>query len=222
MKRHLEEHRLSWIGTVAAGAVHEIRSPLCTMAVLVEDMLARARSKEFSQDLRNLSAQIDVCRHLIARIAETGRACPVDVWVERVVTQWRRLRPGARLACRLGGPRPAAHIRAHGGLDQALLTLLNNAADAARGTVELEARWNRSRLVVRVLDHGPGIPPRIARALGKRIFPAKAGGGLGIGLVLAAKVIRHSRGRLKLQNRPGGGTSATLVLPLRPVAARRQ
>jgi len=141
------------------------------------------------------------------------RVEPVDRFLDQTVAKWRRLRPGVRLELRRTGMHPAA-ISTEGSLEQAILNLLNNAADASPHAVEMECRCEAGNLRILIQDRGPGIPAELAGMLGKPFFTTKHDGGTGIGLRLAKMAVDRAGGSLKLSNRPGGGARAEVVLPL--------
>jgi two-component system sensor histidine kinase RegB len=219
-----EEHLLR-AGSLAAGAAHEIRSPLCTMSVLVNELLQRPQDPASrTKSLRLMSEQIEACRHILGELmsygqdalAEGQRRMAVDDFLHEAVGKWRMLRPGVTLACRRQGTQPAPRIATDGGLGHAILNLLNNAADASPEAVELVGTWTPAELKVMVLDRGPGFAPGIAEVAGERFLTTKPGKGTGMGLVLAKTAAERAGGRLALTSRPGGGTCAELVVPIEP------
>ena len=66
--------------------------------------------------------------------------------------------------------------------------------------------------MVRVLDRGPGLPEGFAPTAGRAADAAHKG--LGIGLLLAFGAVERCGGRIEFSPRSGGGTIATLTLPL--------
>ncbi|MCK6387786.1 MAG: ATP-binding protein, partial [Zoogloea sp.] len=91
--------------------------------------------------------------------------------------------------------------------------LINNAADASPEAIECEARIDDDALVVRVLDRGAGLPEGFDASSGHAAASA-SGKGLGIGLLLAFGAVERCGGRIAFSSRAGGGTIATLTLPL--------
>jgi two-component system osmolarity sensor histidine kinase EnvZ len=116
---------------------------------------------------------------------------------------------------------PAAQIPpfafARMALRRAISNLIDNALRYAGEPVELGARAAGGRVVVEVLDRGPGIPEAEAERLKQpftRLDPARSGrGGAGLGLAIVERVARTHGGRLELLPRPGGGLIARLTLP---------
>jgi C4-dicarboxylate-specific signal transduction histidine kinase len=112
-----------------------------------------------------------------------------------------------------------------GRLEQAVMNLLANARDAvmerrgsepdAAASVEVVLAEQSGAVVVEVRDSGTGIPEAAADAIFDQFFTTKdPGRGIGLGLPFAAGAARAMGGRLEAWNRPGGGASFRLELPL--------
>jgi two-component system, sensor histidine kinase RegB len=223
-QRDLTREYLVRAGALAAGAAHEIRSPLSTMAVLVKELLMQHDDRmKLTESLRVMSEQIEACRRTLSDFVtyrgpdpETNGAPgrPVDAFLDEVVKRWRLLRPGVKLACRWTGSQPPPQIHAERSLGHAILNLLNNAADASPDTVELVCRWSPGALKILVQDRGPGFPAELGGMLGELSLTTKHDKGTGIGLLLAKTAIRRAGGTLMLSNRSGGGARAEVILPL--------
>jgi two-component system sensor histidine kinase RegB len=109
----------------------------------------------------------------------------------------------------------ASEINADSTLKQALLNLINNAADASPEAVEAQANWDDTALVIDILDRGPGITREVREKLGRSFFTTKAPGErLGMGFLMANKAIELCGGSVVLFNREGGGACARVSLPL--------
>jgi len=221
-EQELKHERVLALGTLAAGAAHELGTPLSTMAVLVKDLSPHTATPD---KLGTLRAQIERCKDILSGIsaaagetrAESARALPVDQYLEEIVRRWRALRPGATMHCDVHGPRPAPHIVAEQTLSQAVLNVLNNAADASPESVELEARWNETALILEVRDRGSGLSAAVERRIGEPFFTTKGADGMGLGLFLAHAAIERLGGSVQLYNHARGGACCRLTLPLKPL-----
>ena len=225
-RRALDQEYLVRVGSLAAGAAHEIRSPLCTMAVLVEEMLQHDDRHTVQQNLRIMSDQIEACRHTLSDLVTDGRDAvrkrpfeSTDKFLHSVVDRFRLLRPGIKLSFRWKGAQAPAMISTERDLGHAILNLLNNAADASPGAVEMNCSCSAGELRIDVEDRGPGIPSEMGDTLGELFFTTKGDRGTGIGLLLANTAIRRAGGSLGLSNRPGGGARVEVVLPLARTAS---
>ena len=224
----LRNERIVALGTLAAGAAHELGTPLSTMAVVLADLTKDyADEPELARDLNTLRSQVDSCKQTITRMvaaagearAEGGGAQPVDEFLRETLQRWRLLRPSVSLTEDLSGPTPAPSILTEQTLRQALLNLLNNAADASPQSVELDCSWARDRLRLEIRDRGPGLSREAKLRAGEEFFSTKPRGeGNGIGLLLAKATLERLGGRLRLEARAGGGVCTLLELPLDALA----
>jgi signal transduction histidine kinase len=93
-----------------------------------------------------------------------------------------------------------------GELNQVWANLIDNALDAVRpsGHVHVTARLESGRVVVRVVDDGPGIPADVESRIFDPFFTTKpVGQGTGLGLDIARRLVRRHDGELDVESRPG-------------------
>jgi signal transduction histidine kinase len=112
----------------------------------------------------------------------------------------------------------AEHMR------ETLLALLRNALDALPaqgGTVEIVLERAGRRMKLSISDNGHGIAPELLPRLGEAFLSTRAGEPdyFGLGLSYARKVVDRHGGKLALESKPGQGTTATVLLPMRRVTA---
>ena len=223
-RRALNEEAVLRIGTLAAGAAHELGTPLTTMAVVVGEMRHEAKTPAQQRDVAILGAQIDTCRQALASLraaagharVEGGRRANLDAFLVSIVARFRAMRPDIPLEARWDGPTPAPEIFADQSLGQAILVLLNNAADASPHHVEVEAKWDSESLHLTVGDRGSGVPAGNLDKLGRAFFTTKPPGqGTGLGLMLTSSTVDCLGGTVRWFNRPDGGLAAEIHLPLR-------
>jgi two-component system sensor histidine kinase RegB len=123
------------------------------------------------------------------------------------------MRPAAKLKINLEGTEPAPHIIADQTLDQALINLLNNAADVSPNDIKVNGKWDNAILVLEIADRGEGLSPEIADQAGEEIQSTKQDG-LGLGLFLTYSTLERLGGEIRILNRETGGTIFRLHLPL--------
>lgn len=219
----LRGERIVALGTLAAGAAHELGTPLATMSVLAEDMALRhGDNEELAADVADLQTQLTRCKVIIGKLADAAGATrgddiaaqDADRLLEETIANWQLIRPAVAVDYRWQGPSPAPRLVAERTLGQALVNLLNNAADASPGGVEIRAGASEAGVVIDILDRGGGLAPEIAARAGEAFFTTKAAnGGMGIGLFLANATIERFGGRVLLFNRPEGGACTRVTLP---------
>jgi two-component system, sensor histidine kinase RegB len=223
----LRNERVIALGNLAAGAAHELGTPLATMAVVVGELAADSSlSPQVKSDIELALAQVRECKRIITRLAaragssraEAVQPVSADVWIEQLVERWRRQRPQIVPDVKIEGSIPGPRIAADVTLEQALLNLFNNAADASPGQVGIHAGWDSRHMQVDVLDRGKGIPPEISGRLGLDLVSTRDEGA-GMGVVLALSAVEQSGGTLSITNRADGGTLAKVLLPLASIGA---
>jgi signal transduction histidine kinase len=98
-------------------------------------------------------------------------------------------------------------VHATGGeLNQVWLNLIDNALDAIpeSGCIDVSARQELDRVVVRVVDDGPGIPPDIESSIFDAFVTTKPPGqGIGLGLEITRRLVRRYHGDIAVESRPG-------------------
>lgn len=225
----LRNERIVALGTMAAGAAHELGTPLNTLALLVDELeRGGAGNAAAAEDLAEMRRQLGNCKRIITELlasagqarGEGGSPQPVDAFLQEVVSKWEMMRPSARFEFRWGSDGPEPRIIAEQTLSQALINLLNNAADASPGRIEIDASCVEDELVVEIRDHGPGLTPEVLSQAGQPFFTTKAPGkGFGLGLFLANATIERFGGSVRLFNREGGGACTEVRIPLEPLLA---
>lgn len=225
----LRDERVVALGTLAAGAAHELGTPLGTMALLTRELEQEYRGKRFAElhsRLRLLREQVDRCKQGLSVIAasagearaEAAHPLSVEAYLRELVEQWRRLRPGIQVHYELHGSDPSPVILSERTLSQALLSILNNAADASPQAVEVDGHWSTAQLIIQVADRGSGLSTVASATVLKAPVTTKPDG-LGLGLFLAHAAIKRLGGHVSLCDRPGGGTRTRVVVPLAALTA---
>jgi two-component system, sensor histidine kinase RegB len=220
----LRNERILALGTLATGVAHELGTPLSTMAVLTKELGQDAGDSPSTRaGLRLLREQIDRCKSILATLsasagasrAEGGGRMPLENYLDELLRDWKATRLGVQARHRFDGPRPSPEIVAEQTLSQAIVNILNNAADASPENIEVNARWNEKDVVLEICDRGTGLTPDAEQAAGQPFFTTKAPGqGVGLGLFLAHATLNRFGGNVRLYNREGGGVCTRLTLPL--------
>lgn len=216
----LRNEQLIALGTLAAGAAHELGTPLASIAVIAKELERdHADDAALVQELRLLRSQTERCKSILTNLTDradeaTRRA--YDDYLRHLVEQWQLMRPQVNVSLHFFDALPAPMLTVERILDQALLNLLNNAADVSPQGIELEAAWDATQVTLEIRDHGPGISADVAARAGEAFFTTKGpSGGIGIGLFLANATIERFGGKVNLFNREGGGACVRVTLPLR-------
>ena len=220
--------RLEGLTTLAAGAAHELATPLSTIDVIVHELSRHLEDVEKPEtvetDLKLIESQLEMCRQILQRM----RAAAGDSMHQR----WDRTTVGDLIDTTLEGIRDPHRVDVTDGSEavegqplwvpqeavaQAVRNLIHNGLDASgpEGRVRVESTIAEDRLRLSVTDKGAGMTSDVLDRVGDPFFTTKdPGRGIGLGLFLARNVISQLGGRIDFQSRPGAGTTATVLLPL--------
>jgi two-component system sensor histidine kinase RegB len=221
----LRDERVVAVATLAAGAAHELSTPLATMAVVTGE-ISREYPKEsypaLHRDLGILRDQIVRCKEALSVIsasagaarADSAERLALDRFVRQAADEVRHLRPGStiHLASPTSDGSPPLLI-VERTFRQALLNILHNAVDVSPRYVRLAYEWNTTELTIAVIDRGGGIAAGDPASL-ERFGTSTKEGGLGLGLFLSHAAITQAGGSLEAVNNGEGGTTVRLRLPL--------
>ncbi|HEY0197158.1 MAG TPA: ATP-binding protein [Rhodanobacter sp.] len=228
-ERALRDEGILAIATQAAGAAHELNTPLSTMRTLLPELRREhADDASLADDLSLLEGQVDRCRTILREMVAFGKAqlsqeperLSVAAFIHGCTERFQLLRPEAELSLELDGRTAPIVLRTPPGLRHALLNLLNNAADASASrdthAVALQVTSDTAWLHLNVRDQGPGFAGTNELAL---LGQSQKQGGLGIGLALAEATAERLNGELVVRNTEHGA-EVSLRLPLAVIAAQ--
>ncbi|MEZ5569548.1 MAG: ATP-binding protein [Halioglobus sp.] len=215
----LRNDQVMAVASLAAGTAHELGTPLATMTVLADEMLASDRLDAATrEDCELMKSQIAQCKNTLAELSRTAELqgtqqntlLTVEDFARQTLERWAVRRPGTvyRFQCADNSPQ----ISVDPTLGQALENLLNNAADTGSADISMQVEWNQTEVAIHIRDHGPGIAPEMIERIGRPIIHADRNG-LGIGLMLSQAAVERAGGRVALRNHKDGGAIATLSLP---------
>ncbi len=204
-------------GILAASTAHELGTPLASLSILIEQLENSIELTNEAETLRLMESQIDVCRSklkslsILGSVAQTEAQVPIDAFMKTVLEQWVLIRPNARWHIHYEGCEAVPMVKHPIALQQAILNILNNAADASENPVEVNVTWSESVSKIMIKDDGPGFSQEKIEELGKPFISTKPSG-IGIGLFLAYAAIERVGGNLDVANLPHRGTAVTLTL----------
>ncbi len=218
--------------SLLANASHELRSPLTRIRMGLELMggeASPASRLEISRNITELDQLIEeilLASRLDAREANLGTVESVDL-IGLSAEECARV--GAELLLDLNPAWRAAPTAATGDaalpvqgvaklLRRAVRNLLENAHRHAAGTITLELSQAAGRAVIRVSDHGPGVPVDLRERIFEPFYrlpgATERDGGVGLGLALVKSITLRHGGSVHCEDRAGGGACFVMQLPL--------
>ena len=201
---------------ILAGVSHDLRTPLARLRLSVE-------MSHSDEDLKQgMIVDIGDMDSIIGQFLDFARTqseealedTDLAALAREVVDQQLRLGRAVQSSIE---PVPAQPLRRLG-MKRLIANLVDNALAYGEKEVCVATRREGSRLILEVLDRGPGIPQEEAERLKQpftRLEKARSGrGGSGLGLAIVDRIARHHGGSLELLPREGGGLVARVSLPL--------
>jgi two-component system sensor histidine kinase RegB len=213
-EKQLKNEQLIGIATLAAGTAHEMGTPLMTMEMLLNDSIEHQLTLN-KEDTKLLHQQVMICRQALQRLALAGRNIHNEIesinanqWLETLLHRWRLSQPNALWSSQ--GFEQIAVIRKSPLLDQALLNLLDNAAQAGTDTIELSSEVVDRQWLLTI--HQPD--SQAAKQLHQHhLFSSNKKHGIGLGLYLSNASIEQFDGQVHLSANRDGSTSCIINLP---------
>ena len=233
----IQAGKLAALGQMSAALSHELNQPLTAVKTYADNaaiLIERNRTEEARDNVSRISSLADrmasISRHLrnFARKPneQLGPVALAEVVKDTLeIVAWRLKAARTEVAVDLG-PAPlivrAGQIR----LQQVLVNLISNAADAVEGQetrrITLAAHRKDGKVTISVADNGPGIADAIAPRIFDPFFTTKGvGKGLGLGLSISYNIIKDFGGDLAVVNQVEGGARFTITLD-EATASRRE
>lgn len=216
----LEQERVVALGALAAGAAHELGTPLATMAVLTREMEAdHAADTELKSSLQLLRQQVDRCKDILSSMArshgqpraDSAAIMTIDSFLNDIISRWQEMHPAVAVTVNFSGSKVNKKILAERTLSQAITHLLDNAAEASPDGVDIIAVWNDRELDLKIIDQGDGLPEH--QNIGEPFITTKQHG-QGLGVYLSRTVIEGMGGQITISNQDTGGVIAHLRIPV--------
>lgn len=217
--------RLESLATLAAGAGHELASPLSTIAVIASDLNKHLEGADVPDSVREdvvlIRSELAHCRAILNRMSgfagEVAGEQLARHSIEKIIHQvLEGLRRRERVRITPEPMHEASLIVPLEGVAQAIRGVISNAIDASPNdknvtvSVELCDDW----VTIRVADQGHGMPQDVLNRVGEPFFTTKeVGSGMGLGVFLTRNVLNRLGGELALESTEGRGTVATIRIP---------
>jgi two-component system, OmpR family, sensor kinase len=205
--------------SLLANASHELRSPLARIRMGLE-LMGPDASESFKDEIRRNIAELDqlideilLASRLDAKETDIGSFEPVDL-IGLAAEEC------AHTGAELVPPQDGRPVTVQGVvklLRRAVRNLLENARRYSTGPVTLELAREGRDVVLRVRDHGPGVPPsereRIFEPFYRLHGASEVHGGVGLGLALVRSIAVRHHGSVSCEDQAGGGACFVLRLP---------
>jgi two-component system sensor histidine kinase RegB len=218
----LRNEQLMAVAMLAAGAAHEMNTPLSTMTVLLSELRNEFKhNAQLTSDLELLSSQVNYCANTLKQLVQDSSAATqgqfkqqsIKTFCLSIIDRWQLMRPSAQFELACSDELDEQTMSADPRIEQAIINLLNNAADASTDKVHIKISCENQLLIWKIIDFGTGILASIQPNVGKRVISSKQNG-LGLGMLLSHATLKHYGGSVTQTENSPHGTITELRLPL--------
>lgn len=218
--------QLSALDGLAAAAAHELGTPLSTIALASKEMLPDTPPGPLREDVELIISQTARCRAILGKLrnldAEGGdpfAAAPLGDLIAEVAKPHEDAGKTIEIVEEtISLPEPVC--RRNVGLLYGLGNLIENAVRFANDTVNVRAAWDRTHIVVTIVDDGPGFQPELLARIGEPYVTTSdvrseregASGGLGLGVFIAKTLLERTGARLYFENDSAEGHARVRIV----------
>jgi two-component system NtrC family sensor kinase len=219
--RLAQAERLGAVGELAAGIAHDLRNPLTSVQMALDNLRRDLRDPEIiaridmiTDEVKRVTRQLNQYLDQVRQRPETPVMVDIGAELENLVSlATYQLHEDISIHIEVDG-QPACCLP-HSRFRQAMLNLILNAGQIlgdTAGDIVIQAQCRDKILELTVADSGPGFPPVMLEA-GVQPFRSWRVGGTGLGLVMVRRFTNDLGGELQLRNREEGGACVTIRLP---------
>ncbi|WLH34206.1 ATP-binding protein [Pseudomonas sp. FP2196] len=208
--REQVQQRARMLGAVS----HDLRTPLSRLKLRLENISDDKLQSQMRQDLNDMIGMLDATLTYLheQRTSEALQLMDVQALVESLCENAQDQGADAQVN---------GHCAPMQVQPMALRSCINNLMDNAlryAGQARIELQDQREQLLIRVIDHGPGIAEDKREAVFEPFYRLEGSrnrnsGGVGLGMTIAREAAQRLGGQLNLEETPGGGLTAIIRLP---------
>jgi two-component system NtrC family sensor kinase len=230
----IQSDKMAALGKMAAGVAHEINNPLAVIIqktgwmedlLMEEDFKETKNLDEFKSSIKKIEEHVERAKKVVHNMLGYARKMEPrleDVDIQQTLTQTIGLLENyARINNIIIRTDFAPDIPIiasdQSQLQQVFLNLISNAIDAVGkdGRVEVLSRRRGDRIMVEIVDNGPGIPAEMQKRIFDPFVTSKQPGkGTGLGLWISYNIMEKLGGKISFSSQVGRGTTFTVEIPV--------
>jgi len=209
-----KEYELESLGGQAAAAAHSLGTPLSTIALVAKELRKEIDEKsKHSKDLDLLISQTKRCGDILKKISQKQivedkflKAVKLEDLLVEILRTFMET-SGKLIKINSDNDKNKINIKRSPELIYGLRNFIGNAVKFSKSKVEVKIFSNKSEIIVKIQDDGPGFPEDIIKVLGEPYIKsneASEKSGLGLGTFLGKTLLEREGARLKFINKTTG------------------
>ncbi len=222
-ERMLRAEKLSALGQFASGLAHEIKNPLTSVKLLLQESI-ESQSPLEKRDLEIIEKELNRIDKIVKDFLSFARVNKRELklvnlseLIGNVVELCRGEIEKAGIDLEIHSPLPVIEIYGdEDGLKQVIINLLLNSFQAINGKggkIEIKLQKIGKQAKINIVDTGLGIPKRFLPHIFDPFFTTKKEG-TGLGLSIVSRIVKEHRGKIEVFSEEGKGTNVEIILPL--------
>lgn len=220
--------RLNVIGEMAASIGHEVRNPMTTVRGFLQFMASKPEFHDSKEHFALMIDELDRANSIITEFLSLAKNKTMNFRaadLNNVITEVGPLlqADAIRYKCQLQMDLVAVpSVRFdESSIRQLILNMVRNAIESMPlgGTVEISTAAQDDKVLLRIRDHGVGIPAEMLEKLGTPFFTTKESG-IGLGLAVCYRIIQRHEATIEVESEIGKGTTFVIAFPSAKMSAR--
>lgn len=220
----LTAERMAAFGRVAAGIIHDFKSPMAIIRGSAELMEMREKNEAVRKQCGTIQRQVDRMNSLTRDVLEyaSGKSfleiATIELSAYLAEVRESHLEAYARSGVKLeiADSAPVRVLMDGDRMRRVFDNVIGNAREASRVGDRVTLRWSTSDeegVRIEIIDEGPGIPEQLLPKVFEPFITSGKETGTGLGLAIAKKIVEDHGASIHASNREGQGACFTILLP---------
>ena len=218
------EEKVSALMGLTAAAVHELGTPLSTISVITKELVNNNMDKAVNEDLNVIQSQIKRCGEILERLRSNNLDNESNDFINKldfirlineIISSYQNEKIEVIITNDSYFEKTDVTISRSAEIVQSITNIVDNAYKFAKSKIEINLKNSDGKIIIEVIDDGPGFASDIYPFLGEPYIKNKSTvekQGLGLGLFISKNLLAKSKGEIKFSNMKNNGSLVKIIL----------
>ncbi len=218
------EEKVSALMGLTAAAVHELGTPLSTISVITKELVNNNMDKAVNEDLNVIQSQIKRCGEILERLRSNNLDNESNDFINKldfirlineIISSYQNEKIEVIITNDSYFEKTDVTISRSAEIVQSITNIVDNAYKFATSKIEINLKNSDGKIIIEVIDDGPGFASDIYPFLGEPYIKNKSTvekQGLGLGLFISKNLLAKSKGEIKFSNMKNNGSLVKIIL----------